>query len=268
MTSVAIFTPTRNPGIAVSYYSVARQSHPIDHWLVADQLAMEREIIYSQMREKLPKTNIETYKAEILPEKVGNLAHVSNWALKRARELEVDLLVFMQDFIWVDKFGVDDFVNLAKNHPFDLLTGFVWSSKGPQSYVPQDLWNVFTREDDAKNKPKGGLEYDTRSQMSMKPGYLSNHAWEVNWGALPHALINAGVDFDEDYDYGTQWENTQFSFDIARKMKPFGRVFWDDQNKVVAMPHRDYFPKTHEGERDLDNGWRFWEKNPDLVGVA
>lgn len=278
--NIAVFTPTRNPGIAVSYYGVNRQLSRVNHWLVADQLAPEREDLYDKMRRESPQLNIETYSSEILPEKNGNLAHVSNWALNRARALNVDLLVFLQDFIWIDRHGVSSFVAAAKAHPFDLITGRVIASERPAAWDPKDLWNIFISEHECNSRPSGPYTNDTRHQMNpnARAMYLSNHAWEINWGALPHALINAGVDFDEDYDYGTQWENTQFSFDIGRiygllgagghYLKSGGRVWWDFSNIAVAMPHREYFPHTHAGERKLDNGWRFWEKNPDLVGVA
>lgn len=262
----AIYTPTRNPGIAVSYYSVKKQNPKVDHWFVGDQLASQREENYRFMRQDSPWLNIESYQSEILPGRVGNLAHVDNWALNRARSLNVDLLVYLQDFIWMPDSGVASFLKAAKTHPFDLITGRVVSSEGPACWDEKDLWNIFLREEDAQNAPPGPWEADTRDAMGLKPGYLSNHAWEVNYGALPYALINAGVDFDEDYDYGSQWGNTQFSFDIWRRC--MSRVWWDHANVAISMPHREYFPKTHAGERDVDNGWRFWKKNSDLVNVA
>lgn len=287
--TIAVFTPTRHPGIAVSYYSIARQTHKVDYWLVADQLLGERQDAYEYMHRMSPELKIEAYRAEISENKNGNLAHVSNWALNKARELEVDLLVFLQDYIWAPHDGVADFLRAAEHHPFSLITGNCASSKMPtRAYMSgraNNGWNIFVSDSVAAEKPYPPYELDTREAMQwganisgerdMGAGcYLTNHAWEINWGALPHALINAGVDFDEDYDVGTQWENTQFSFDINRKLSShpmshdMGRVWWDFNNRAIAMPHRLYFPDTHEGERKLDNGPLFWSKNPDLVGAA
>jgi hypothetical protein len=253
---------------------------------VADQLLTQRDksSLYKTMRSHDGlKTKIHTYQAEILPGRNGNLEHVSNWALNKARELEVDLLVFLQDFIWIPEDAVAKFSLAAKNHPFDLLTGNVVSSPGHKVETPDSTWSIFGIGD-SDTKPPPPYEPDTRDAMGLwKFGdktvggtYLDNHAWEINWGALPHALINAGVDFDEDYDYGTQWGNTDFSFNIAKKLSrgslqgvhQGGRVWWDHNNQAISMPHREYFPKAHEGERNIDNGWRFWEKHPELVGAA
>lgn len=279
----AVFTPTRHPGLSVSYFSVARQDPPVDHWLLADQLAPEREGLYQVWRETSPNLKIHTYNAEILPDKNGNLEHVHNWALKKARELEVDLLVFLQDFIWIPSDAVAKFAKAAKLHPFDLLTGNVVSSPGYEVKFPTSLHSIFP-VGKTYEKPPEPYTPDTRDQMGLGDmfnlssvvtpmgRYLSQHAWEINWGAMPHALINAGVDFDEDYDYGTQWGNTDFAHQIketfadkrpnAVNMASKGRVWWDYYNQAISMPHREYFPKAHEGERDLDNGWRFHKKWP------
>lgn len=274
----AIFTPTRHPGIGVSFWSVARQDPPVDHWFVADQLAPERERFYEIFRDHFTnsgkKTQIHTLQAEILPGRNGNLEHVSNWALNKARELEVELLVFLQDFIWLPPDAVTKFVKAAKYHPFDLLTGNVVASPGFECKRSEyaNLYSIFAASEVTK-KPPEPYTPDTRDQMGYgvniggpDPGrHLSNHAWEINWGALPHALINAGVDFDEDYDYGTAWGNTDFSFQIHKAFnepvyRHKGRVWWDYYNQAISMPHREYFPKAHEGERDLDNGHRFRAK--------
>lgn len=280
----AVFTPTRHPGIGVSFWSVARQDPPVDHWFVADQLAPEREKFYEIFRDHFTnsgkKTQIHTLQAEILPGRNGNLEHVSNWALNKSRELEVDLLVFLQDFIWIPPEAIARFALAAKFHPFDLLTGNVVSSPGFELKRPEfhNLYSVFGERNVTK-KPPEPYTPDTRDQMGLwqqDPNltrgipdlgvgkYLSQHAWEINWGALPHALINAGIDFDEDYDYGTQWGNTDFAhqarmaFSDSRQVG--GRVWWDYYNQAIAMPHREYFPKAHEGERNIDNEPRFRAK--------
>lgn len=247
----------------------------MDHWLVADQLAVERERLYASLRSDQKyapfRTKIHTLNAEILPGRNGNLEHVSNWALKKARELEVDLLVILQDFIWLPPNAVARFAETAKYHPFDLLTGNVVSSPGHPVKDSTDVYNIF--HGDCYAKPPEPYEPDTRDQMGWAQNipeaaegmYVSQHAWEINWGAMPHAIINAGIDFDEDYDYGTQWGNTDFAFQVHKAFNDSrytgaGRVWWDYYNQAIAMPHREYFPKAHQGERDLDNQPRFRAK--------
>lgn len=277
---VAVFTPSRHPGIAVSYESVRRQNIPISHWFLADQIERGDDW-YDHMRTFMPGTNIDILHSEILPERNGNLEHVSNWALKRAREEKIDLLVILQDFIWLPEDAVEKFVKASVHHPFDLLTGRVEASKGPQKTSFDEIraesskyYSIFGDWTKNTEKPPGPYELDTRDQMgwwqpdpAMFRGvpdigmgkYVSQHAWEINWGAMPYSIINAGIDFDEDYDYGTQWGNTDFAHQVAATI-PGSQVWWDFYNVAYGMPHRDYFPATHEGERDLDNGWRFRQK--------
>lgn len=273
--TVAIFTPTRHPGIAVSAHSVARQDTSEDIvWLVADTLNRDELYEWGVSKRIYTTCNFEPVKGwnDSKPDRVGNLEAMHNWALHEARKLQVELLIFLQDFIWMPPDGVERFLADARVHPFALLTGAVDSSEGWSVVDEQDPWDIF-KGGLSNTKPFEPYTSDTRIQMGMKPGRVSNHAWEINYGALPYALINAGVNFDEDYDYGTQWGNTQFSFDIARKFynkddvawNP-GYVWWNPDNRAIALPHREYFPATHAGERDLDNGKLFWSKNPDLVG--
>lgn len=273
--TVVIFTPTRHPGIAVSAHSVARQTHEDVVWLVGDQLD-RWELIEKHGFTDTPvkKRDVEThvFYMDIEKDKVGNLAALDNAALSWARAIDADLLIFLQDFIWMPPYGVRKFLEDAKEHPYALLTGCVQASKGFPVVDANDPWDIFGGKSD--NTPPLPYELDTRQQFGMQKGRLSNHAWEINYGALPKDLINCGVDFDEDYDYGTQWENTQFSFDIARQFPSDtwggagGYVWWNPDNRAVALPHRDYFPKTHEGERAVRNDQLFWKKNPDLIDDA
>lgn len=276
--TVAIFTPTRHPGIAVSAHGVRRQDTNQDIiWLVADTL--HRDFLYEWgVSEGIYTTcNFEPVRGwnEKSSDRVSNLAAMSNWALREARKYQVDLLIFLQDFIWMPPDGLEKFLADAQTHPFALLTGAVDAANAyPFGVVDaDDPWDIFDGKSD--QKPWEPYELDTRLQFGMPPGLVTNHAWEINYGALPYALINAGVDFDEDYDYGTQWENTQFSFDIARKFarpenriagQHAGYVWWNPDNRAIALPHREYFPATHAGERAVRNDERFWSKNPDLIG--
>lgn len=264
--TIAVFTPTRLPGIAVTYYSVAKQTIPVDYWLVADQLAPEREWVYRDMRIMSPKMKIETYYSEISTDKIRNLAHVDNWALKRARELEVDLLVFLQDFIWIPDNGVESFLRASKLHPFALITGRCDSSSGPERVERATAdWNIFRNEREAHSKPPEPYAPEPRVVNNFPHGKLTNHAWEINWGALPYALIHSGVDFDEDYDRGVAWENTQFSFDIRRTWgSKGGYVWWDHDNCAIGMPHRKYFPAIHKDEVAQRNDALFYSKNSGL----
>lgn len=249
-----------------------RQDPPVDYWLVADEL--DRDSILQDRFGPYKNPSAPTVTIGHIPKKPGNrgnLAACCNWALDQAEDLQVDLLVFLQDFIWMPPDGVQRFLNAAVDHPFALLTGVCHPAKAPvdTKRVPfkDRAWNIFSEEHMAFDVPEK-LEDEPRVTMGVKPGRISNHAWEVNYGALPYALINRGIRFDEDYDIGTQWENTQFSFDVARSFPNHdgGYVWWDGDNVSYSLPHREFFPETHKDERSYDNGELFWSKNRDLVG--
>jgi len=270
----------------VSAHSVLRQTVPVDYWLVADQLNRDY-LIYASMPQRLSKLssmNMPIYGKDYGPEIIighlpikegnkGNLAACDNWALDLAQDLQVDVLIFLQDFIWMPEDGVARFLAQIDDHPFALHTGTSHMSTGPAPLKnpPNPEWSIFPQGVDNKPPPEPWI-MEPRVMWGFKRGQVSQHAWEVNYAAMPYAIINSGVRFDEDYDVGTQWENTQFAFDVWRNRQysqheKYGYVWWDDENVSCGLPHRDYFPKTHEGERDYDNGALFWSKNPDLVGV-
>jgi hypothetical protein len=275
MSRVAVFTPTRHPGISVTAHSVLRQSVPVDYWLIADQLDRDPLIRGMMPTPKAFGPEIITTHLPIKEGNKGNLAACCNWALDIAHDLQVDAMIFLQDFIWAPEYGVARFLEAMDDHPFALHTGVSHMSPGFKALTnpPNPDWSIFPVGVDAQMPPEP-WEPEPRVKWNFPHGRISNHAWEVNYGALPYALINSGVRFDEDYDKGTQWENTQFAFDIQRHFNgdrfdksSKGYVWWDSGNVSCGLPHREYFPKTHEGERDYDNGEMFWRKNPDLVGV-
>lgn len=266
--TTAVFTPTRHAGLSVTYSSIMKQTSLPKYWLVADQLDRQ-DLVFEKCKDKITPVYCR------LPVKegdAGNLETVCNWALQKARELEVDLLVFLQDYIWLPSDGVELFEKDARHHPFSLLTGRCDLASGPRATKVNDPWDIFPRPIDSFMQPPPPYEIDPRVQYGWKHGRITNHGWEINWGAMPYESIHSGINFDEDYNKGVQYGNTQFSFDIARHFRDYpikdgGYVWFNPNNHAYAMPHRDYFPKAHEGERNIDNGKLFWSKNPDLRGA-
>lgn len=268
--TTAVFTPTRHPGIDVTFHSIMKQTSLPKYWIIADQLDRQ-DLIFEKCKNKGITPIYGRF--PVKEGNAGNLEQVSNWALQTARELEVDLLVFLQDYIWIPQNGIEMFENDAHHHPFSLLTGRCDGASGPRCMTEQceDPWSIFYSSLESIKKPDPPYTIDPRVLMEWKKGYISNHGWEINWGAMPYEIIHCGVDFDEDYDKGTQWGNTQFSFNVLNHYEKYphfigtgGRVFFNPENHAYGFPHRDYFPATHEGERKIDNGALFWSKNTKL----
>lgn len=150
------------------------------------------------------------------------------WNLNKAYndcldKVEGELIVFLQDFIWIPANGLERFWEIYQLYPNDLVTGVGHK---------------------AKNGLEGISEVDERA--IGEPGlYEGNHTlWEMNWASCPAKIAPRFLE-EMDKHYGC--ENQVYALQATYKG---AKVWIDRSNKCIG------FSQEECGGRKSD-----WEEN-------
>lgn len=254
---ILVFTPTNKYGLAETWINLCKQigDHEIE-WLIIDQLYEERRKVVAEKTYYSPITINHTH----LPIQEGcyrNLAQSYNYALEEATSGGFDLLISLQDYIWIPEDGVDRFANASEKYPTSLISGITSIAENPGVDQIKDyngLWTIFERP--YEDKPEGILWEDSRLNLAELGGdYIEvlPVAWETNWACIPPEIFDNPVCyFDESYDIGVAYENQDFAmscFDSGYK------ILVDMNNRALSFPHKKYFPEWEtEDKKHLNMG--------------
>lgn len=251
LTKVLLFTPTYRPGFDVSIASVDRQTLEPDIWYIGDSYFLRDENFHMFLK-NLFEPQIEVWisdRQEPIEHNVRELCRAYNFAAELAIEQECDLLISMQDYIWIPEDGIQKFVDLHEKHPNFLLTGLTDISSDPYPVRIKDQKNSYTIFDKPySERPKLIAWEDSRDVdiyvMSDAPvlPILAQH-WEANWAAVPVKALKEGLRWDEDYDEGIAYENMDFA---QRAVERGYGVLMDRTNRSISLPHKRYWPKEEE----------------------
>jgi hypothetical protein len=250
MTRFCVFTPTRLPGIDVTFFSVARQTLGEGDelmWIVADEIDRD-----------LPVPNNVNEMASIKvpwdPGNTRNLARAYNYGLRMAREWDADIFVSLQDYIWAPEHGLKLFESVVQaaaerdEHKL-LITGYCDISADP---YPE---SIVDRENKAtifgvpfEGKPTDIAWQDARrtnfNTVGKDPGAIrqvSAVEWETNWAAIPKtALFDERLAFPEEFDSAVAYENQAYAF-LAQQHDYV--VVIDPRNAAISLPHKKYWPE-------------------------
>lgn len=222
----------------MTYASLLRQTHRDLVWILADDLYNERKDVFLKQAHAL-----ETY--HYLPDRIpgyySNLPGIYNGMLDVAIEHGCDLAVSLQDYIWIDKYGIEMFVDLAEDHPDTLLTGLCsMLAEPPRSAVvdPEGLWTIFGSPYAGPRSNALIAWRDVRGEQH--PEGISDcgvQHWEMNWAAIPLHTEPLPV-FDYTYGEHIGHENQQFAAEWKRSGK---QILIDTINHARSLPHRNYF---------------------------
>jgi hypothetical protein len=143
------------------------------------------------------------------PTDAWNLNKAYNDAVAQAQG---DLLVFLQDFIWIPANGLQRFWDVHELFPDDFFTG-------------------------CGHKALRGLEgiSEVDDRVFGHPGLAPTNFtfWELNWAAAPRATFPS---FQEDLDQFYGGENIV----IAKKAELSGAHFWLDRSNVCIGYSQDF----------------------------
>lgn len=235
------------------FSSLERQTYPYT-LCMADELLPERGFVYDEHGFSDNSIFVECEKQ---PGNQRALAQAYNNAADLSVDLGYDLLVSLQDYIWVPDNGIEMFVEVHEKYPEALLTGLVSLSDAPSDHEIADtsgLFSIFTEP--LTGRPSGLSWQDSRIQLY--PGEeeivaCTAEHWEANWAAVPVSLLEKGVRWDLRYDQGVAYEN----MDFAKRCEYLHQTpcILDKRNHALGIPHREIWPAEKKQLERYTNRW-------------
>lgn len=248
----------RPGGLDLTKACLIAQSHPDLIWVIGDDLYHTRDA--SGYAEPLRALHYDTGQNKRAGNQPSSLAAAYRRGIEIAREYDADLLVSLQDYIWIPPDGISRFEEMATEFPTCLLTGLCSHSEDPYPAEVVDDCGAFTifGDDHDGRKPTHIGWRDCR--LEKWPVGVWAHAdplwWELNWAAIPRLILHdERLNFDAAYDRGFGYENQ----DYAIRASKLGYGVWiDTGNHAISLPHREYFAAEQTRLRGLSN--REWHE--------
>ncbi len=243
-----VFTPTFRPGgLDVLEASLLRQTYKDFEWVVSDQRFVNRYPIWGEIQSRVP-FKIHWVQRQIEEGNKRNLCAMYNAAADFAVENEFDMMVSLQDYIYLPEDGLEKFIQAWQQFPQSLLTGVTHISRDPYPNKVVNLEGDYTIfAEPYTERPKRISWEDIRVTELYVTGPeilpVETGHWEANWAAIPIRVLELGVRWDEEFDKGIAYEN----MDFAQQARIYNYdVVLDKNNVAISLPHKDYF----DGERE------------------
>lgn len=251
---VSVLTVTSRPGsIDVTWAALRRQSVQDFEWVLCDER-------YHWRREEVAAYVDDPRLRHIpAPRSDGAL-----WSLNRShneglRHCRGELVVSLQDYIWVEEDGLRRFWDAHREHGGRaFVTGVTATHRLPAPVHRLD-GKVTIFAEPSTEAPDGLLRVD-ESRFRFPPGRspTTSFGWELNWAAAPlRALYDVGG-FAEDHD------RLFYSYDnvtVAVVADRLGYRFLADRDNVCrALDHGGIFPRPDDWEQrhGRRGGWDAW----------
>lgn len=250
---ITVITATaRYGGIDIWKESLQRQSFTNFDAILIDELWSHRfkEVLkFKEGDERL--RYLPTPKKE--EGKFWNLSKSLNSALSWSKG---ELVVFLQDYIWLPDDGLAKFWEKYKQEGKCLISGVGNKSAEPsEAAEPKGLVSIFNGP---VPKPTGVWFTDPR--IKGRGFHICNPIeWEGNWACAPMSIIEEIGGFDEDFDAGWGYDNVNF----AERAQLAGYHCWlDEDNQCLGYSHELLF-KEHEYKEQAPNNEALWAKKFD-----
>jgi hypothetical protein len=258
MTSkVLVFVPTIHyGGLDMLFSSLERQTYPYT-LCMADELANQRIDVYAEHGFDDNTIFVDCFKQE---GNVRALAQAYNNAAEVAVDFNFDLMVSLQDYIWIPDNGIEMFVEDHRNFENCLITGLVSLSDAPSDQAignPYGMYSIFNEP--LVSKPSGISWEDPRGSTLYKDApdisACTAEHWEANWAAIPVNILKEGMRWDLSYDHGVAYENMDFAKRCELELGT--AVILDKRNHAVGIPHREIWPEEEELLERYTNRWSY-----------
>lgn len=165
------------------------------------------------------------------PKKEGRLTNI--WASynEGLRQCHSELVVFLQDYIWIGPAGIKRFVE-DQERQAGFYTGVGNVGEGPD-YYQDDA--VSTWKEPWYNPPERIRWMDPRiGAWQGQIVEIGADAWENNWACAPLKALRELGGFDEEYDLGWGWAEK----DLALRAEAAGhKLYMDTGNRCMAWWH-------------------------------
>lgn len=262
MSKIALFLPTCRPGgLDIFEANIKRQTVKPDQIFIADSLerfgAWER--IAKNLNQKLtmlhPRRNLGD---------IRNLAKAYNEAANISVERDCDLLISLQDYIWIPDNGIERFLYVHEKEPTALITGLTHISNDPSPDEIYDIradYTIFKEPFTDKPSDIGWIDVRSTDIYDFQNGDIfavyPEH-WESNWAAIPVSMFRKGIRWDTEFDRGIAYENQDFAKQC--NFETGCSVLLDLRNEAISLPHKKYWPQEIIDIEKYSNRWLFESK--------
>jgi len=222
---------------------------------MADELIDERNRIYEAYGFT---DNVVFVDCEKQSGNVRALAQAYNNAADFAVDAGFDLMISLQDYIWIPDNGIEMFVEDHGNWPNCLITGLVSLSDAPLDNAITDPYGLFSIFAEPFTERPVGISWHDVRENDLYPGEpmlrsCSAEHWEANWAAIPVELLKRGARWDLTYDEGIAYENIDFAKTCEKEYET--PCILDKRNLAIGIPHRTIWPKEEEELKRYNNRW-------------
>lgn len=236
---ISVMTLTnRYGGIDIMWANLKRQTEQDFEWVLVDGLWEEREEeVKAYVNDPRLKYIRQGKKVEGLH---TYLAHADNEGF---RNCEGELIVCVQDYIWIPHDSLEKYWFHHQNNPQGLLVtgvGDQYSRPTKEDMNdPHGKITVFEKPYTRRPEVKGWS--DPRKRSDLGTFYeVYPQDWELNYCSIPKKIILELGGMDEEYDaHGFAWDNVN----IAQRAALLGyKVFIDQTNECMGFDHDGWWP--------------------------
>lgn len=224
-------------GIDILWANMKRQTEQDFELVIVDALWKEREeevkAYINDPRLKYMRQNDKVEGAHT------NLAHADNQGFKSCTG---ELIVCLQDYIWINPRGLETYWIHHQNHPEGILVTGV----GDQFYYPSvemmkdPKGKITVFSEPYTRRPENKCWTDPRRNDKDSFYMCTYPDWELNWASIPNSVIQELGGMDEEYDFhGFAFDNVN----IALRAQMLGHNAYIDQtNECMGFNHDGWWP--------------------------
>lgn len=233
-----IYCTARHGGIDILERSMEHQTHDNFEVIVLDELHRTTPFIDVKPPEKKP----------------GMYWNLSASLNEGVRHATGDLIVLLQDYIWVPKDGLAKYAERFEQEHKSIVTGIGHQYKEPSHIDNREgLYSIW------ENWP--GIPCGEKTFIDPRAAATGFHLtipveWEANWGSFPRQAWEDIGGFDEDFDHGWGYDNVNFS---ERCQLAGYHIFADTYNEVLCYDHIRIFGE-HKTRDEAPNNQKLWYK--------
>lgn len=248
-----LYISNRYGGLDILRANLKRQTFKDFELVFVDGLYNERKNEVSEYFKDFKVTHIDQ---NVLPMEgfVSRLARADNLGFRNCKG---ELIVCLQDYIYIPSTGLEKFWNLHKlEEGKALITGM-----GHQYFYPakEDIVNdkglITVFEQDYTKKPETPHWLDPRFDGNYSVRLAHPVEWELNWACIPKDIIFKIGGMDEVYDQkGFAWDNTN----IATRCAMLGfKILIDPSNECFGFDHDGWWVNPLKAQRISPQEYHF-----------
>lgn len=245
-----------NPKISVVYCTARRGGLDILVESMKVQTFRDFEVIIVDELRRAPETweglnlqhGLDIRFVEPPPKKPSMFWNLSASLNAGVRASRGEIIVLLQDYIWVKPDGLQRFKDFIVNHGDCLVSGVGHQYKEP-SHVdnPLGLYSCWTS---FPGSPAGDRTF-TDPRIKGLGSYLCNPVeWEANYSAFSRAIWSVVGGFDEDFDAGWGYDNVNFA---ERAQLAGMNTFIDMENECLCYSHIELFGEKEHRDKSPNN---------------